>query len=291
MSGSCSWGRMSASTSSRARGTVIVSGRPNSCRNRSLRFVINPVVLTTKIPSAVESSVALSCDSVSANSVSANLRAVMSWTVPEMTVMRPSTRPVMSAVPCSQTLFAIRRPHPEVSAEGRPGDERLVQIAFQHLAIGGIDVRQHRLDVERRRGWVETEQPAELIGPLHRSGGHVEIPAPELGKVLRLGQPRFPMDDLPLERLVHAPRHEPHGTHGEDEPTVDRGPLPRVLDARLVVEHHRRIDDAGQAVLEHDVADRDQQWKPVLVERDDADHHEVREVHLDPPVEQVHQHR
>ena len=64
-----------------------------------------------------------------------------------------------------------------------------------------------------------------------------------------------------------------------------------LLDARLVVEHHRRIDDAGQAVLEHDVSDRDQQRKPVLVERDDADHHEVREVHLDAPVEQVHQHR
>ena len=77
------------------------------------------VVLTTRIPSAVESSVALSCDSVSASSVSASLRAVMSWTVPEMTVMRPSTtaRDVGSAV--QPALFAIRCPHPEVSAEGR----------------------------------------------------------------------------------------------------------------------------------------------------------------------------
>ena len=34
-------------------------------------------------------------------------------------------------------------------------------------------------------------------------------------------------------------------------------------------------------MLEDDVADGDEERPPVLVERDDADHHEVVEVHLD----------
>ena len=66
------------STSSRNKGTVRVSGNTNSRRNLSLRLVMKPSMLTTKMPSAVESRVAFNCENVSSNFVSASLRAVMS---------------------------------------------------------------------------------------------------------------------------------------------------------------------------------------------------------------------
>ena len=70
---------------------------------------------------------------------------------------------------------------------------------------------------------------------------------------------------------------------------MDAGPLPRVVDGRLVVVHGLRRDRAGDAVLEHDVADGDEERPPVLVQRDDAHHHEVVEVHLDESVGEMHE--
>jgi hypothetical protein len=48
---------------------------------------------------------------------------------------------------------------------------------------------------------------------------------------------------------------------------------------------------ADEAVVDDDVADRDQERHPVLVEREDADHHEEVEVRLGDAAPQVHEHR
>ena len=65
---------------------------------------------------------------------------------------------------------------------------------------------------------------------------------------------------------------------------MDTRPRPRVGDRGLVVVDGLGRERAGDAVLEDDVADGDEERPPVLVQRDDADHHEEVEVHLDQAV-------
>jgi hypothetical protein len=92
-----------------------------------------------------------------------------------------------------------------------------------------------------------------------------------------------------LEGLFAGPPADQAGhAGGEDERGVQRGEAPRVGPGRGMVEHRVRIKDAHHAVVYGHVADRQQERKPVLVQRDDADHHEEVEVHLDQTVRQMH---
>jgi len=72
-----------------------------------------------------------------------------------------------------------------------------------------------------------------------------------------------------------------------DEDAVDRRPQPRVVHAGGVVEDLARVEQAGGAVVEDDVGDRQQVGEPLLVEREDGDHDEEVEVRLDPAVPEV----
>jgi hypothetical protein len=67
-----------------------------------------------------------------------------------------------------------------------------------------------------------------------------------------------------------------------DEDGVDAGPLPGLLDGGGVVVNRFGHKTTGDAVVQDDVADPHQVWEPLLVCREDRDHHEEVEVRLDP---------
>ena len=91
--------------------------------------------------------------------------------------------------------------------------------------------------------------------------------------------------------LVRAPGDDVGGAGGEHEAAVDERPAPRVGDGVAVAVDRRGRDQAAEPVVDDDVADRHQERDPVLVERQDADHHEEVEVRLDVAVREVHEHR
>ena len=87
--------------------------------------------------------------------------------------------------------------------------------------------------------------------------------------------------------LVEPPRGDTRRGRAQHEEAVDRGPGPRVASVAV---HRTRRKRAQNAVFEDDVADRDAEREPVLVERQHGDHHEEMEVRLDLAVPGMHQH-
>jgi hypothetical protein len=115
----------------------------------------------------------------------------------------------------------------------------------------------------------------------------------------RLGQPvgeqqpaRQPGERVAQQLvLVRPPGDDVGGAGGQDERAVDARPAPGVRDGVRVAVHLLRRQDADEAMVDHDVGDRDQERHPVLVEREDADHHEEVEVRLGDAGPQVDEHR
>jgi hypothetical protein len=110
-----------------------------------------------------------------------------------------------------------------------------------------------------------------------------------LGEQRAVGQP----GQLVRQRLVlvEPPGEDVRHRGGQHERPVDPGPQPRVALGRAVVVHGARRQHPDDAVVQHDEQDRETERHPVLVQRDDADHDEEVEVHLDVAAGQVHQHR
>ena len=90
--------------------------------------------------------------------------------------------------------------------------------------------------------------------------------------------------------LVQLPGHHAGHAGRQHEEAVDEGPLEGVVDGRVVVVDGLGVDRPEQAVVEHDEADGEEEREPVLVQGEDAHHHEEVEVHLDHPSAEIHQH-
>jgi len=88
--------------------------------------------------------------------------------------------------------------------------------------------------------------------------------------------------------LVQPPVHHARDAGGSDEGSMDECQDPGI--ARMVVDRCA-VEDPDQPVVEYDEAERDEKRSPILVERDDDDHHEEHEVRLDGAVGEVHRER
>jgi hypothetical protein len=91
--------------------------------------------------------------------------------------------------------------------------------------------------------------------------------------------------------LVQAPVDDVDDAEAGDEERVDRRPAPRVGDGVGVVVDGGGLERAHQPVVGQDVREGEQVGEPLLVERQQADHHEEVEVALDGAVHQVHDDR
>ena len=87
--------------------------------------------------------------------------------------------------------------------------------------------------------------------------------------------------------LVHAPGDDVHDAQRADERGVDAGPAPRMLDRGVVREDGVGGQRAHQPVVHEHVQEREQVREPLLVGREQGDHHEEVEVRLDAAVPQV----
>jgi len=90
--------------------------------------------------------------------------------------------------------------------------------------------------------------------------------------------------------LVEPPCHDARGTGGEDETTVDQGPLERVGDSVWVVVDLLGCDRSHDAVVQDHKRDGGQKGQPVLVEREDRHHDEEVEMKFDHAAGEVDQH-
>jgi hypothetical protein len=91
--------------------------------------------------------------------------------------------------------------------------------------------------------------------------------------------------------LVQPPGREVSQARREHEDGVDARPHPRIAVGRAVREDLFGVDGADDPVVQRHGEDRDAVGDPVLVERDDADHHEEDEVRLGDAAPQVHEGR
>ena len=88
--------------------------------------------------------------------------------------------------------------------------------------------------------------------------------------------------------LVEPPVHDVDDAEGADEERVDARPAPRVGDGVGVVVDRGRLERAHEPVVAEDEGEGQQVGEPLLVEGEDADHHEEVEVALDGAVHEVH---
>ena len=86
-----------------------------------------------------------------------------------------------------------------------------------------------------------------------------------------------PMPDV----FVQPPCEDARDARARYEESVDPGPLPGICASRVVVEDRVGVQRAADPVVDHHICDRQQERDPVLVERQDHDHHEEVEVSLD----------
>ena len=90
------------------------------------------------------------------------------------------------------------------------------------------------------------------------------------------------------DHRVRAPVGDQRGGGAEDEQPVDEGHVPRVGVAAVVAVDQLRPERAHDPVLHDDVGDAESEDREVLVQREDAQHHEVVEVHHHGAVCDVH---
>src|SRR5213593_3282234 len=69
---------------------------------------------------------------------------------------------------------------------------------------------------------------------------------------------------------------------------MDEGPLERMRKSRGMVVHSSREQRADQPMVEGDIRDRQEEWNPILVEKDDGEHYEEVEVRLDVSTGELH---
>jgi hypothetical protein len=166
-----------------------------------------------------------------------------------------------------------------VAADGRAqalGDRQ--QEAVAGVVAEAVVDDLEAVEVDEQDG----DAAAASAGPVERAlqAVHQQQPAREAGQ--RVAQE--------LE-LVRPPRRDVGEARGEDEAAVDQRPAPRVGGRLRVAVDRMRLDDAEHAVVQDDVGDRQEERHPVLVEGQQADHHEEVEVRLDGPVPQVDEQR
>ena len=219
------------------------------------------------------------------SSASACLRSVMSCTRPgDRRRASLSYERVTAARPCSHRAVAVGQRDAEVGVPRR-ARRRASSLAGRpprRARSSWVHAGEERVRARPCVCGLEPEEAVELV--VTRS----HVPA------WRGRSPNCPRratscasDSSPRaraareERLVQPPDAMPAALMPEDEQAVDAGPLPWVVDGGLMVVDGRGSMTPRDAVLEHDVADGDEERPPVLVQRDDADHHEVVEVHLD----------
>ena len=146
--------------------------------------------------------------------------------------------------------------------------EQLLLRVAGDLAQGAVD-----LHVPRRR---ERRAPS----PRRRSRRHA-------GSARRLARAASRVVHARAHVLVEPPGDDAGGRRAEHEEARGSPPTPRGCRRGCRRSAARRPE---RPVLHHDVADRETERQPVLVEREHGDHHEEVEVRLDPAVPGVDQH-
>ena len=145
----------------------------------------------------------------------------------------------------------------------------------QHLVTGGVPAAV-----------VDVLEAVEVDEQQAHPGAVAEQP---VGALLQLGAVGDAGEGVAEDLvLVEPPGGQVGQARGEHEGGVDAGPQPRVVHAG-VAEHGVRVEGADDAVVQRDDEQRDAEGHPVLVQRDDADHHEEDEVRLGDPGPQVHE--
>jgi hypothetical protein len=132
----------------------------------------------------------------------------------------------------------------------------------------GVVDRLEAIEVEEHHG--------DLLLTPGRPGQRVLNTIPEQRPVGQIGQ-RIVQGLL----LVHPPAKQIGDAGGRDEDRMDPGPEPGILASSVVVVRQFRKQHAGDAVLEEDEADGDEEDDPVLIERNDRERDEVVEMKLD----------
>ena len=167
--------------------------------------------------------------------ISASLRSVTSWVVPE-TMRTPFASPAVARIgraPSGRPPWSVAmRKSPVNGSPTRGGRDRGVD---ERRGSSGWTRARNASRRRRRVVLVEAEQAVELVRPLHRAGADVELPAAEPRDLLGLGEHDLALDRVPLQRLVQPPRRDPGRAHRQDEAAVDAGPLPRVPPCGTVV--------------------------------------------------------
>ena len=199
-----------------------------------------------------------------------------------------------------------RWPHDPVEvAEGLTTRERSLNQIVHPLAIVPVHAGEEAL-VGRAPGLrVETEDAIELIGPAECAARNVPFPAADVRKLLRLRQLPLALGYGPLTLartpvgrqrlrtyvLVEAPGRDACDSRCGHERAMDGSPFPWVRHGIGMVVDTARVEHAHQAVVYDDIGGCEQEGNPILVEREQGDHHEEVEVALDRPTPGVHQQR
>ena len=193
---------------------------------------------------------------------------------------------------------------PRLGATVATGEQRVVPqpprrgLGVAHLDLATVGGERAAAEVvgidefgQRPAGRVGADAPAERgVGALDHAveagEGHadrriVEGVAEALAAVHRVG----------ARVLVEPPVHDVDDAERGDEERVDARPAPRVRDGVGVVVDRGRLERPHEPVVAEDEGEGQQVREPVLVEGEDADHHEEVEMALDGAVHQVHDDR
>ena len=136
----------------------------------------------------------------------------------------------------------------------------------------------------QRRGTALVDEPRDVahepaaVAQAGQRIGHAEVLELALGLAHALA-----------DALVEPPGGHPGGAGQRDEQGVQPGPGPRIAPRRRRVEHRPRIDVPMMPWWMSTNATATRKGNPVLVQRQDHDHHEEAEVHLDEAARDVHE--
>lgn len=153
-----------------------------------------------------------------------------------------------------------------------------VVAGAQHLAQSAADATKHVV------AGIVAESAVDLLESVEIDEQHRHIVVPMRQVIDQIGEAE-PVRETGewVGRalcLAQSPCCDVHCSGGKDEPDMEQRDLPQDFPRCICTEHTGRVDPPDQAVVQHDEQDRDEERHPVLVQRDEADHHEEVEVPL-----------
>jgi hypothetical protein len=189
--------------------------------------------------------------------------------------------------------FAVAAGQGRVVPQGPPV---AVAIAQLQLGVRGGEGPTREVLGEHQLGqWDADDVVAHVraqrgVGPLHEAV-EPDDRHPRRRAVERRAEALLAVLGRGARVLVQAPVDDVDDGQGADEQCVDPRPAPRVGDGVRVVVDRRGLDEAHEPVVAEHEREGKQVGEPLLIERQQADHHEEVEVPLDRAVHQVHDDR